>query len=64
MTDQLKKNLAIPYLGIHDAAGKGNIEAVKQYLAAGTDVNEKSVLTKETLCIGQFEQAKRKSSNY
>ncbi len=48
MTDQLKKNLAIPYLSIHDAAGKGNIEAVKQYLAAGTDVNEKSVLTKQT----------------
>ena len=24
---------------IHDAAAEGNIEAVKQYLAAGTDVN-------------------------
>ena len=26
---------------IHDAAGTGNFEAVKQHLAAGTDVNAK-----------------------
>ena len=30
-----------PSVDIHDAAFKGNIEAVKQHLAAGTDVNAK-----------------------
>ena len=30
-----------PDISIHDAAGDGNIEAVKQHLAAGTDVNAK-----------------------
>jgi ankyrin repeat protein len=30
-----------PDISIHDAAFKGNIEAVKQHLAAGTDVNAK-----------------------
>ena len=30
-----------PNISIHDAAAKGNIEAVKQHLAAGTDVNAK-----------------------
>ena len=30
-----------PDISIHFAAGKGNIEAVKQHLAAGTDVNAK-----------------------
>jgi len=28
-------------ISIHEAAGEGNIEAVKQHLAAGTDVNAK-----------------------
>ena len=28
-----------PDISIHDAAGEGNIEAVKQHLGAGTDVN-------------------------
>ena len=28
-----------PDISIHDAAGEGNIEAVKQHIAAGTDVN-------------------------
>nr|ANO58269.1 ankyrin repeat protein [uncultured Planctomycetota bacterium] len=31
-----------PDISIHDAASDGNIEAVKQHLAAGTDVNAKS----------------------
>ena len=30
-----------PDISIHDAAHKGNIEAVKQHLDAGTDVNAK-----------------------
>ena len=30
-----------PDISIHDAAEKGKIEAVKQHLAAGTDVNAK-----------------------
>ena len=30
-----------PDISIHDAPFKGNIEAVKQHLAAGTDVNAK-----------------------
>ena len=30
-----------PSLDIHQAAEDGNIEAVKQHLAAGTDVNAK-----------------------
>ncbi|MDA7618156.1 ankyrin repeat domain-containing protein [Verrucomicrobia bacterium] len=30
-----------PDISIHDAAAKGNIEAFKQHLAAGTDVNAK-----------------------
>jgi len=30
-----------PDISIHDAAKKGNIEAVKQHLAAGADVNTK-----------------------
>ena len=31
-----------PDISIHDAAREGNIEAVKQHLAAGTDVNAKT----------------------
>jgi len=31
-----------PDISIHDAAGEGNIEAVKQHLAAGTDVDVKA----------------------
>ena len=32
---------SVPDISIHDAAEKGNLEAVKQHLAAGTDVNAK-----------------------
>jgi cytohesin len=32
---------SVPDISIHDAAAKGNIEAVKQHIAAGTDVNVK-----------------------
>ena len=31
-----------PDISIHDAAGDGNIEAVKQHIAAGTDVDAKT----------------------
>ena len=31
-----------PSMSIHEAALEGNIEAVKQHLAAGTDVNDKN----------------------
>ena len=34
-----------PDISIHDAAAKGNIEAVKQHLAAGADVNAVTVKT-------------------
>ena len=30
-----------PEISIHEAAGTGNIETLKQHLAAGTDVNAK-----------------------
>ena len=30
-----------PAISIHDAVEKGNVEAIKQHLAAGTDVNAK-----------------------
>ena len=32
---------SVPDISIHDAARKGNIDVVKQHLAAGTDVNSK-----------------------
>ena len=37
-----------PSVDIHKAAKAGNIEAVKQHLAAGTDVNEKATLGRGT----------------
>ena len=36
-----------PNISIHKAAAKGNIEAVKQHIAAGTDVNAKDVNAKD-----------------
>ena len=38
-----------PSMSIHDAALKGNIEAVKQHLAAGTDVNAKADMAPEVV---------------
>ena len=38
-----------PDISIHEAAGKGNIAAVKQHLAAGTDVNAKDVIRSTAL---------------
>ena len=32
---------SVPDISIHSATEKGNIEAVKQHLAAGTDVDKK-----------------------
>ena len=37
-----------PDISIHEAASEGNIEVVKQHLAAGTDVNAKSEFTEST----------------
>ncbi len=38
-----------PDISIHDAAREGNIEAVKQHLATGTDVNTKNNRGKTSL---------------
>jgi len=37
-----------PEISIHEAASEGNIEVVKQHLAAGTDVNARSEFTEST----------------
>ncbi len=37
-----------PEISIHEAASEGNIEVVKQHLAAGTDVNAQSEFTEST----------------
>ena len=37
-----------PDISIHDAAWNGNIEAVKQHIAAGTDLNAKDELVGRT----------------
>ena len=34
-------NISTPNISIHDAAAKGNIDAVKHHLATGADVNRK-----------------------
>ena len=41
----------------HKACDKGNIEAVKQHLAAGTDVNAKDVVGKTPLDLTNPETA-------
>jgi len=38
----LKPPPKAPDISIHDAAKDGNIEAIKQHIAAGTDVDEKT----------------------
>ena len=55
---------SIPDIPIHEAAFKGNIEAVKQHLAAVTDVNEKSDKTGVTPLHSAASWGARKSSNY
>ena len=40
-TQQPEPTAEAPDISIHEAAEEGNIEAVKQHLAAGTDVNAK-----------------------
>ena len=52
--------LDVPILA---AAYNGNIEAVKQHLAAGTDVNVKGVLRMGLLCIMRLLTVTRKSPN-
>ena len=47
---------SVPDIDIHDAAYDGNIEAVKQHLAAGTDVDKKG----STLGSTALHQAARK----
>ena len=44
-----------PDISIHKAATFGNIEAVKQHLAAGTDVNAKGVFGVTPLCIRRLQ---------
>ena len=44
-----------PDISIHDAAKKGNIEAVKQHLATGTDVNAKDIIGDTALHFAAFE---------
>ena len=39
----LTAKVEAPDISIHDAAERGNIEAVKQHIAAGTDVNTKDL---------------------
>ena len=50
-----------PDISIHEAAGTGNIEVVKQHLAAGTDVNANDGGGR--LCGMQLIMVTRKSPN-
>ena len=43
-----------PYISIHDAADNGNIEAIKQHIAAGTDVNATSDIILTPLTYAAF----------
>ena len=42
-----------PDISIHDAALEGNIEVVKQHLAAGTDVNDKGLFGGTPLILAE-----------
>ena len=44
-----------PVISIQEAAEEGNIEAVKQHLADGTDVNEYSIGEDSALYLASFE---------
>ena len=46
-----------PDISIHDAAGEGNIEAVKQHIAAGTDVDAKTGGETPLLWAARFGQS-------
>jgi len=52
-----------PDINIHKAAQAGNIEAVKQHLAAGTDVNAKDKSMEGLLCMRRLLVVARKLSN-
>ena len=49
---------APPDISIHEAANDGNIDAVKQHLAAGTDVNAKGVYRWTPLHFAAFKDEK------
>ena len=53
---------SVPDIDINLAASTGDIEAVKQYLAGGVDVNAKDEVS--TPLYGRHMRVKRKSSNY
>ena len=55
---------APPDLNVFDAAGKGNLEALKQHIAAGTELNQRTPDGQKTtpliaaVGVGQAEAAK------
>jgi len=51
-----------PDISIHKAAARGNIEAIKQHLAAGTDVDSKSKYGDTPLCIAAINGQKEIST--
>jgi len=50
---------SVPDISIHEAANKGNIEVVKQHLAAGTDVNARDKNGRTPLAYAAFEGHKK-----
>ena len=49
-------------IDIHEAVEAGDIEAIKQYLAAGNDVNKNNVVTRPHYIMRVLAAAKRLSS--